>query len=102
MMFRLLFEFEHLLIALVVQAVLGWLTGNWWIGAALMSGVLMGREHAQAEYKWIEHYGQGRRANLPWWGWLDRRVWDVHSWFWNLTLPVLSVVAIAGVITYGV
>jgi len=27
---RLLFEFEHLLIALAVQAVLGWLTGNWW------------------------------------------------------------------------
>lgn len=92
-----LFKFEHLLIAVAVQAVLGWLTGNWWIGAALMSGVLMGREHAQAEYKWIEHYGQGRRANLPWWGWADPRVWDVHSWFWNLSLPIAAVLLMAGV-----
>ncbi|CAB5194581.1 hypothetical protein UFOVP171_12 [uncultured Caudovirales phage] len=97
MMFRLLFEFEHLLIALVVQAAMGWLTGNWWAGAALMSGVLMGREHAQAEYKWIERYGQGRRANLPWWGWADPRVWDVHSWFWNLSLPIAAVLLMAGV-----
>ena len=88
---------EHLLIALAVQAVLGFATGNWWAGAALMSGVLMGREHAQAEYKWIEHYGQGRRANLPRWGWLDRRVWDVHSWFWNLSLPIAAVLLMAGV-----
>ena len=92
-----LFQFEHLLIALAVQAVLGWLTGNWWAGAALMSGVLMGREHAQAEYKWIERYGQGRRANLPWWGWADLRVWDVHSWFWNLSLPIAAVLLMAGV-----
>jgi hypothetical protein len=92
-----LFEFEHLLISLAVQAAIGLTTGNWWVGAALMSGVLMGREHAQAEYKWIERYGGGRRANLPWWGWADPRVWDVHSWFWNLSLPIAAVLLIAGV-----
>ena len=97
-----LFEIQHLMIALTVQAVLGWLTGNWWAGAALGAGIFIGREHAQAEYKWIKLYGQGRRANLPWWGWADPRVWDVHSWWWNLTLPVLAVVAVAGAITYGV
>jgi len=64
-------------------------------GAALGAGVFIGREHAQAEYKWIEHYGHGRRANLPWWGWADPRVWNFHSWFWNLTLPVVAVVVIA-------
>jgi len=42
-------EFQHLLIALVVQAVVGLATGN---------------------------------------------VWDVHSWFWNLTLPVLAVLVV--------
>ena len=93
----ILFEFQHTLIALTVQAAIGLATGNWWAGAALMSGVLMGREHAQAEYKWIEHYGQGRRANLPWWGWADPRVWDVHSWFWNLSLPIAAVLLMAGV-----
>lgn len=94
---KFLAELEHLLIAVAVQAVLGSLTSNWWAGAALMSGVLMGREHAQAEYKWIERYGQGRRANLPWWGWADPRVWDVHSWFWNLSLPIAAVLLMAGV-----
>ena len=98
----ILFELEHLLIALVVQAAIGLATGNGWTGAALGAGVFIGREHAQAEYKWIEHYGQGRRANLPWWGWLDRRVWDFHSVFWNLTLPVVAVVVVAGAMTYGV
>ncbi len=41
---------EHALIALVVQAAIGLLTGNWWAGAALSAGVFIGREHAQAEY----------------------------------------------------
>ena len=92
---RLLFQFEHLLIALAVQAVLGWPTDNWWAGAALGAGVFIGREHAQAEYRWIERYGKHLRANLPWWGWADRRIWDFHSAFWNLALPVVAVVAIA-------
>lgn len=51
--------------------------------------VFLGREHAQAEYRWIETFGRGHRANLPWWGSLDRRIWDTHSWWWNLLLPWL-------------
>lgn len=54
----------------------------------------IGREIAQAEYRWIEYYGKGKRANMPWYVPLDLRLWDVHSWFWNLTLPLL----IAGII----
>ena len=95
MKYNLLFELEHLLIAVAVQTAVGFATGNWWTGAALGAGIFIGREHAQAEYRWIKLYGQGRRANLPWWGWLDRRVWNFHSWFWNLTLPVVAVVVIA-------
>lgn len=49
----------------------------------------LGREHAQAEYRWIKTFGNGIRANLPWWGAFDPRVWDVHSWWWNLLLPWL-------------
>jgi hypothetical protein len=85
---------QHLAIAIALQCVIGLVTGNWWAGAALSAGIFIGREHAQAEYKWIEHYGKGRRANLPWWGWADPRVWDVHSWFWNLTLPVAAVILV--------
>jgi hypothetical protein len=92
---RLAYNLEHLAAALLIQAFIGFATGNWWAGAALGAGAFIGREHAQAEYKWIEHYGHGRRANLPWWGWADPRVWNFHSWFWNLALPVVAVVVIA-------
>lgn len=47
----------------------------------------VGREITQAEYRWIEWYGYGQRKNLPWYGALDERVWDTHSFFWNLVLP---------------
>lgn len=66
---------EHALLALAVQALVGRLTGNWWAGAALASAYFIGREAAQAEYRWIEHFGHGLRANMPWWGPFDLRVW---------------------------
>jgi len=66
---------EHIVAALVIQAMVGRLTGNWWAGAALGSAYFLGREVAQAEYRWIEEFGQGLRANMPWWGPFDLRVW---------------------------
>lgn len=68
----------HAIIALLLQAVIGYTTGNWWLGAA-SALFYMGREHAQAEYRWIEHYGAGRRANMPWWGGFDPKVWNLKS-----------------------
>jgi hypothetical protein len=70
-------------------------TGNWWAGAALAAGIFIGREHAQAEYRWIEQVGQHKRENLEPWDALQPRMWDFHSWFWNLSLPVAAVLAIA-------
>ena len=67
--------FEHLLAALAIQVTVGLLTRNWWAGAALASAYFMGREFAQAEYRWIELYGHGLRSNMPWWGPFDLRVW---------------------------
>ena len=69
----------HAVVALVLQVIIGLATNNWWAGAALGIGIYMGREHAQAEYRWIERYGLGVRANMPWWGGLDKRVWNVKS-----------------------
>lgn len=77
------------------------LCGYWWMGAAVGSFFFLGRELAQAEYRWIERFGGGLRANLPWWGMLDPKVWDVHSWWWNLLLPSLVVTGIAGVCEVG-
>lgn len=58
------------------------------VGAVLISAFFAGREHAKAEYRWIEHYGNGKRANMKWWNAFEPRVWDLHSWFWNLTAPI--------------
>ena len=58
------------------------------VGAVLISAFFAGREHAQAEYRWIEHYGNGKRANMKWWNAFEPRVWNFHSWFWNLAAPI--------------
>lgn len=66
---------------------------NWQL-AVLGVAYFIGREIAQAEYRWIELYGKGLRANMSWYAPLDLRLWDAHSWFWNLALPLI----IAGII----
>jgi hypothetical protein len=66
---------EHTVSAVAIQVVVGSITKNWWAGAALPSGYFLGREVAQAEYRWIEKFGDGLRENLPWNAFLDGRVW---------------------------
>ena len=87
---------QHLAIAIALQSFIGLVTDNWWAGAALAAGIFVGREHAQAEYRWIEQVGQHKRANMNPWDALDIKMWDFHSWFWNLSLPILAVFVIAG------
>lgn len=86
---------EHAILALLVQAVVGWLSRNWWAGAALPSGYFIGREVAQAEYRWIEQYGDGLRANLPWDAVFDRRVWQTLDQTADWLAPVAVTVAVA-------
>ena len=42
---------EHLVIALVLQALVWLVTGSPWYGFVFVSGLFLGREHAQFEYK---------------------------------------------------
>jgi len=58
---------EHLLISLCLQAAIGFATGNWWAGAAVCAALWIGREQAQAEYRWIAQFGDGKRENLTAW-----------------------------------
>ena len=83
----MLFQLVHTLVV-VCGAAVGYAFSAPDLGAVCAVFFFLGRELAQAEYRWIERYGQGRRANMPWWGPVDRRVWDTHSWFWNLALPI--------------
>lgn len=69
----------HAAISLVIQALVGLLTGNWWLGGLVACTWWVAREHTQAEYRWIEKYGQGKRANMPDWAGFDYREWNVPS-----------------------
>lgn len=63
----------HAAITAIVVFLFGPLAG---LGSAVF---FVGREHTQAEYRWIAAYGGGKRANLPYWGGFDPRVWSLKS-----------------------
>lgn len=86
---------EHAVVALLIQAVIGLATRNWWAGAALACGYFIGREVAQAEYRWIEQFGHGLRANMPWWGVFDGRVWTKADQWADWIGPVVATVPVA-------
>jgi hypothetical protein len=86
----------HALLAVAVQVVIGLLTGNWWAGAAFGAAFYLGREHAQAEYRWIKEFGDGSRSSMPWYGGFDPRIWSgnyasIADW----AVPALAVVGVA-------
>ena len=85
----------HIIMALMVQAAVGLLTRNWWAGAAVASTYFIGREIAQAEYRWIEQFGDGLRANMPWWAPLDPRVWTTPDPWWDWIGPVVATCIVA-------
>lgn len=86
---------EHILAAVALQLAVGFLTRNWWAGAALASAYFIGREIGQAEYRWIEKFGHGLRANMPWWGPFDLRVWSKADQWIDWIGPVLSTCTLA-------
>jgi len=85
--------FIHALIAVAVQLAVGKTTGNWWLGGLLGCAWWIAREHTQAEYRWIEKYGNGLRTNMPQWAGFDPRVWNKASLFDWLVPVVLCCIA---------
>ena len=79
----------HALCAVVAQVLVGLFTGNWAYGAIAGCTFFIAREHTQAEYRWIEMFGHGKRMNMPWWGGFDPRVWDVAS-LMDFAVPVVA------------
>jgi hypothetical protein len=91
----LMFNLEHTLISLGLQIILFFIFSSWWIGAILASGIFIGREYAQAEYRWIAQFGNGLRENMRWDDPLDPKVWNFHNFFWNMVLPIICVFTVA-------
>ncbi len=92
---------DHILLALLIQLGIALPLRNWIAGTAAAIAWTVSREITQAEYRWIESYGSGLRANMPWWGGLDQRVWgNLDPWLDSL-VPSLIVLAIALIARFG-
>jgi hypothetical protein len=90
---------EHVVLAFALQALVAMALRSWAAGAAAACAWSISREITQAEYRWIEHYGHGLRADMPWWGGLDLRVWqNVDPWL-DWIGPCVAVIAIAVSVT---
>lgn len=87
--------FGHILLAAAIQMVVKRISGNWTGGAAAASAWFISREITQAEYRWIERFGGGLRANMPWWGGFDPSVWDHLDPWVDWIAPTVTVTAIA-------
>ena len=85
----------HLILALVLQLLVVRLTGSWRSGAFVAAAWAVSREITQAEYRWIEMFGGGLRANMPWWGGFDLRVWPKADQWLDWVAPTLLVIAVA-------
>ena len=85
----------HIVLAVLIQLPVALLLRSWAAGSAAACAWSLSRELTQAEYRWIEEFGAGLRANMPWWGGLDPRVWrNLDPWL-DWLLPSLVVAAIA-------
>lgn len=95
-------HFEHAAVALAIQIILSLITGNIWVGAAAGAFFFIGREHDQAEYRWINQFGDGKRSNLPFFGGLDPKVWrgQYDAWL-DWLIPALACVGLACAVEYG-
>jgi hypothetical protein len=85
---------QHSVIAVIMQIVIGIVSGNWWAGAAAGSFYFVGREYAQAEYRNIEQNYEGSRANMPWYGGMELRAWTLKG-VTDFVFPAIVVAIIA-------
>ena len=71
-------QMNHALITLALAA-LAWTVGLHTEASAMSAAFYCGREHAQAEYRAIKLFYDGKRANAPWWCGFEPRAWDAKS-----------------------
>ena len=86
---------QHIAVAVLTQAAVAVPLRSWAAGAVAASAWAISREFTQAEYRWIENFGSGRRANMPWWGGFDPAVWQRADPWLDWIVPTLAVAGIA-------
>ena len=86
---------QHIAVAILMQIAVAYALRSWAAGAAVASAWAVSREITQAEYRWIEQFGSGLRANMPRWGGFDPAVWQRLDPWLDWMIPSLVVIAIA-------
>ena len=86
---------DHIIVAILIQLIVRFISGSWDAGTAAAFTWFLSREIAQAEYRWIEQFGGGLRASMPWWGGLDLRVWQKPDPWLDWMVPTGVCVAVA-------
>lgn len=79
---------EHLVAALIAQAIIWLATGSLWFGFVFVSGLFLGREHAQFEYK------IGDPSKLKWFEALAFWKWSLDAKL-DLIIPVGATLLVA-------
>ena len=82
-------------LALATQALVDRLVSSRVAGACAAIAWAVAREVTQAEYRWIERFGGGLRANMPWWGGFDPAVWARADPWLDWLAPAAAVIAVA-------
>ena len=82
----------HGVIAALIMGIVGLLTGHYIAGACLGAGFFLGREHAQAEYRWMDWQG-AHRSGREALGAFDPEVWNLGSIF-DLLVPMIPLAAL--------
>lgn len=86
---------EHALVAAAVQVGWGLTAGDWIAGGVMGVLLFVGREHAQAEYRYINAHGGSRYATprAPEIGCLHPRYWSTGSVL-DIAVPAAACLAI--------
>lgn len=91
--------YAHLPWAIGLQ-VIGWVIAHrldgsrrvgLWLGALAGATLAVTREVTQAEYRWIEAFGHGRRANMP-------DLAGFYVWQWNAHSIAETIAAVGAVV----
>ena len=79
----------HAAVSVAIQITVGFASGDWLSGGIAACTWFIAREHTQAEYRWIERFGNGLRKNMPQWGGFDYRVWNAASAL-DFIVPIIA------------
>lgn len=85
-----MFNYTHLPISVAAVLIFDALGYSPWAAVLITSTYWISREVTQAEYRWIERLGTGKRASMPWWGGYDPRAWTFKSAVMDMLLPVMA------------